>query len=132
MAHYYDDPSCLVLDARLEIRSNIEHILSDNKDRFPEPYKSISDFALQNLLKGAIDSARERVARNYKVAIPQYYKGKVQLLLPLCLSDPRKADLAIVVARYDQLSEDGAKKESFYRASTCLTLDMAYKTISSA
>jgi len=37
--------------------------------------------------------------------------------LPLCLSDPEKADLALVVEK---------DPEGFYRASTCLTLDMAY------
>ncbi len=116
MAHYFDDPSVLVFDNRLELRANIEHIISDNRERFPEPYKSMSDYQLQTFVKGAIDNARERVRRNYKSAIPQYYQGKIQLLLPLSLSDPGRADLALVVDRFD----------GFYRASTCLTLDMAY------
>jgi hypothetical protein len=76
----------------------------------------MEDYALQTFLKGAIDNARERVRRNYKTAIPQYYKGRIQILLPLCISNAVAADLALVV-------EDHA---TFYRASTCLTLDMAY------
>lgn len=116
MAHYFDDPSVLVFDYKKELLANIEHIINDNKGRFPEPYKSMSDHALNNLLKGAIDSAKERVKRNYKTAIPHYYNNKIQLLLPICLSHPSKADLAIVV-------EDMG---SVYRAATCLTLDMAY------
>jgi hypothetical protein len=76
----------------------------------------MNDFGLQNLFKGAIDSAKERVKRNYKTAIPQYYNGTIQLLLPLSLTDPAVADLALVVERFHE----------FYRASTCLTLDMAY------
>ncbi len=76
----------------------------------------MDDFTLQALLKGAIDNARDRVRRSYKTAIPQYYKGQVQLLLPLCFKDPQKADLALVVERH----------QTFYRAATCLTLDMAY------
>jgi len=116
MAHYFDDPSCLVLDTRLEIRANVEHIIADNRGRFPEPYRSMSDFELHNYLRGAIGAATSRVRRNYKAAIPQYYKGSVQLLLPLCLRDPSRADLALVVDRLD----------GFYRAATCLTLDMAY------
>ena len=47
---------------------------------------------------------------------PQYYKGQVQLLLPLCFDNPQRADLALVVERH----------QTFYRATTCLTLDMAY------
>jgi hypothetical protein len=116
MAHYFDDPSALVFDPRKELRSNIEHIITDNKERFPEPYKSMGDYALQTFLKGALDNAQERIKRNYKTAIPHFYRGKVQLLLPLCLGSPNKADLAIV-------AEDHG---SFYRVSTCITLDMAY------
>ena len=116
MAHYFDDPSVLVFDCKKELLANVEHIINDNKGRFPEPYKSMPDHALNNLLKGAIDSAKERVKRNYKTAIPHYYNNKIQLLLPICLSHPSKADLAIVV-------EDMG---SVYRAATCLTLDMAY------
>lgn len=116
LAHYFDDPSCLVLDVRREFRSNIEHIVAENRQRFPEPYRSMPDYSLQALLKGSIENAKERVRRNYKTAIPQYFWGQVQLLLPLCLGDPQRADLALVVERHD----------TFYRATTCLTLDMAY------
>ena len=87
LASYFDDPSCLVLDTRKNFRFNIEHIIGDNKDRFPEPYASMSSFQFQTFLNGAIANAREKVQRNYKTAIPQYYNGKVQLLLPLCLAE---------------------------------------------
>ena len=117
LAHYFDDPTWLVFDHRRDLRINIEHIIANTpRDRFPEPYKSMADFALQTVLKGAIDNAKERVRRSYKTAIPQFYRSGVQLLLPLCLSDPQRADLALVVERH----------ETFYRAATCLTLDMAY------
>lgn len=116
MAHFFDDPSALVFDCRKELRANIEHIIEDNKPRFPAPYSTMDSYALQTFLKGSIDNARERVRRNYKTAIPQFYRGRVQLLLPLCISSPQKADLALVA------EDHGA----FYRASTCLTLDMAY------
>lgn len=116
MAHYYEDPGSLVYDSRKELRVNVEHIIEDNIDRFPDLLKSMNPFGLQNLVKGAIDSAVERVRRNYKTAIPQYYQGNIQLLLPLTLLDPIKADLALVAERFGD----------FYRAATCLTLDMAY------
>ncbi|MDF5735749.1 MULTISPECIES: DUF3825 domain-containing protein [unclassified Nostoc] len=116
LAHYFDDPASLVFDTRKDLRINVEHIIEENKERFPEPYKSMDDYALQTFLKGAIDNAKERVRRNYKTAIPQYYRGQIQLLLPLCIGNPQRADLALVVERHS----------TFYRASTCLTLDMAY------
>ncbi|MEM0998978.1 MAG: DUF3825 domain-containing protein [Bacteroidota bacterium] len=57
----------------------------------------------------------KRIKRNDKTAIPQYFRGKVQLLIPLCLESRGKADLALVVSKVGQV----------YRASTCLSLDMA-------
>ena len=116
VAHYFDDPSSLVFDTRKELRANIEHIIADNKERFPEDVKTMNDFGIQNLVKGAIDSAIERVKRNYKTAIPQYFHSSIQLLLPLCLMDAQKADLALAIEKFP----------GFYRAATCLTLDMAY------
>jgi hypothetical protein len=121
MAHYFDDSSLLVFDINKEFRPNIEHIIADHRERFPEPYRSMDDFALQTFVRGAIDNARERARRNYKTAIPQYYTGRgfagrIQLLLPLCIGHPHRADLAMVV-------EDMG---NFYRASTCLDLDTAY------
>jgi len=116
MAHYFNDPSLLVFDCRKELRVNVEHVVTDNKDRFPAPYNTMDVYALQTFLKGAVDNVIERVRRNYKTAIPQYYRGSIQLLLPLCIGSPHQADLALVVTDEGQ----------FYRASTCLTLDMAY------
>jgi len=117
MAHYFDDPTCLVFDARKGFRTNVEHIIeSTPRERFPDPYRSMDDYALQTILRGAVDNAKERVRRSYKTAVPQFYMGQVQLLLPLCLSNPQIADLALVVERH----------ATFYRAATCLTLDMAY------
>jgi hypothetical protein len=116
MAHYYSDPSNLVYDSRKELRVNVEHIVNDNIERFPDVLKAMNPFGLQNLVKGTIDSSVERVRRNYKTAIPQYYQGSIQLLLPLTLLEPSRADLALVAERFGD----------FYRAATCLTLDMAY------
>ena len=116
MAHYFESPEDLVYDTRLELRENIEHIIEENKERFPENFKSMSNYQLQTHFKGALDNAIKKVKRNYKTAIPQYYKGKLQLLFPICLSDPKKADVALTIEKYD----------GFYRAATILTLDMAY------
>ena len=83
--------------------------------RFPAPVNSWDNYQLGTLLQGTIEDAKRRIKRNYKTAIPQFYKGKLQLLLPLCLTSKAKADLALVVE----------KENNIYRASTCLTLDMA-------
>lgn len=114
-AKYFHNAADLVYDLKNELRTNIEHIISDNKERFPYPLRGIDDHQLCGLLEGTIEDSKRRVKRNYKTAIPQFFKGKMQLLLPLCLQTKAKADLALVVE----------KEHNVYRASTCLTLDMA-------
>lgn len=114
-ANYFDSPSDLIYDTKLELRSNINHIVEDNIDRFPQALQTMDRLLLCSLLEGTINDAKRRVRRNYKTAIPQYYNGKLQLLLPLCLTSKMPADLALVVE----------KENNIYRASTCLTLDMA-------
>ena len=67
---------------------------------------------------GAIDEVIKMVKTNYKIAVPQFFKGKTQLLLPLCHTPGSKnPDLALVIYKVD---------ENNYCARTCLTLEMAY------
>lgn len=115
-ANYFDEnPSGLIYDTRLELRPNVEHIIDDNLERFPENLQKMEKYQLSVLLGGTINDAIRRIRRNYKTAVPQYYKGKLQLLLPICLTSKASADLALVIE----------KENNIYRASTCLTLDMA-------
>ena len=115
MARYFEDPMDLIFDDRMEFRVNVEHIIKE-KERFPESYNTMNSFQLSAIINGVIANAKKRVRRNYKTAIPQYFHGRIQLLLPLCIRNPDRADLALVVV----------KNNTFYRAATCLTLDMAY------
>lgn len=122
-ATYFSDPADLIFDTRIDLRINIDHIIDDpsNFSRFPSDIQSLSKHQLINTFNGAIEHAKKRVRRNYKTAIPQYYRGQynpggqLQLLLPLCLKDPSKADLALAIY----------KDNGFYSGRTCLTLDMA-------
>lgn len=118
IATYIDDPSDLVFDFNLgDIDVNYKHIIDQNKDRLPEALKSNDRLALV-ALKGSIESLKDRIRRNYKIAIPHWYEGKIQLLLPLNLISDNNADLALVV------DKDKARKKYFAR--TVLTMDMAY------
>ena len=114
IANYFTEPSELLYDTRIDLVVDVDHVIGDNKERFPSELQG-NEFAMRSALDGAISSAKRRVRRNYKTAIPQFYRGSLQLLLPLCIR-PERADLGLVVARENQV----------YRASTVLTLDMAY------
>lgn len=118
IATYIEDPSDLVFDFTLEdIDVNYRHIIDQNRDRLPGALKENDRLALV-ALKGAIESLKNRVRRNYKIAIPHWYEHKIQLLLPLNLLSDSNADLALVV--------DKDKERHKYFARTILTMDMAY------
>lgn len=115
-ANYFEDPSLLLFDWHYQININYKHILKDinNFDRIPEKLKDSRN--ILNNLNGSIESMKKKVSANYKLAIPQYYEGKIQLLLPLCLEDDETPSLALTVT----------KVGNYYQGHTCLTLDMAY------
>jgi cold shock CspA family protein len=121
LASYFDDPTVLLYDRRCELYINMDHVM-EHIDRFPKHIQA-NPYVARQLLISAEATTKKRVYRSYKTAIPQYYRerggdGGVQLLLPICLENPARADLALVVAK----SEIG----NAYRGSTVLTLDMAY------
>ncbi|KAE8763542.1 DUF3825 domain-containing protein [Georgenia thermotolerans] len=96
-ATYWEDPSVLFFDPRLPLILDWDHFVEDNLDRYPPDLRD-KPVALM-LTKAAVATARERVARNYKAAVPQYHRGEIQLLLPLCLRGTAEAQLALVVRR---------------------------------
>ena len=116
-AEYFDNISDLIYDTRLTLRVNIDHILEDenNKKRIPDEFKENKNLPM--LFNGAaLRYAEIRIKENYKAAVPQYFKGRIQFLIPISLGDPSKVDLSLAVG----------KEGGIYTGHTCLTLDMAY------
>lgn len=74
---------------------------------------------LKNRIEDAVHLALKRVEWNYKTAIPTYFPSRNtgSLLLPLCLVDEDRVDLALVVER----TASGA-----YQGQTVLPLNQAY------
>ena len=121
LANYFDDPSVLLYDRRCELYINIDHVM-EQIARFPKHLQA-NPYVARQLMISAEATTKKRVHRNYKTAVPQYYRdkgreGSVQLLLPICLENPAQADLALVV--------DKNEAGNAYRGSTVLTLDMGY------
>lgn len=117
-ANYFTDPSALVFDTNCEIIPQYNHIFGTpvNLDRIPESVRLSSNRNM--LFDGSIARAKNMINANYKNAIPQYYKDKIQLLIPIFLVSERIPDLTLVLTK----NEEGNK----YLGHTCLTLDMAY------
>lgn len=122
LAWYFDDPAQLVFDTRVQLQVNVEHVPHD-PERFPEILKAMSPEDLAAQVNAKAPEAIERVRRNYKTAIPQYYRdgrsgnGKMQLLLPVALLSRDRVELALAV---DRLGPE------VYLGRTVLTLDWAY------
>ncbi len=115
-ANYFENPDLLLFDWHYAIDVHYPHILEDEGNQKRIPKDVFESKNIVNTLDGAINKMKKKVSANYKLAIPQYYEGKIQLLLPLCLADDNIPDLALVVT----------KTNNIYRGHTCLTLDMAY------
>lgn len=115
-ANYFTEPADLLYDYRVELVKDWPHLLQ-RQGRFPERFRNMPNDEFCEIVEQKILAAERRVKRNYKTAIPQYYRGELQLLLPLCLIKPDKADLALVVSR----------ERAVYRAATVLPLDWAVR-----
>ncbi|MCP5170315.1 MAG: DUF3825 domain-containing protein [Hahellaceae bacterium] len=117
IATYIEDSSELVFDLSYDLEINVDHIVQENKGRLPEIFSGNERLAM-TAIQGATEFLKEKIRRNYKVAIPHWYHDKIQLLLPLNIQSDEKADLALVA--------DKDKARKIYRIKTALTMDMAY------
>lgn len=116
-ANYFEDPSLLLFDWHYPIDIHFKHILEDERNIERLPKEFLNKENKMNILMGAVELMKRKISANYKLAIPQCYEDKIQLLLPLCLdTDNGKPDLALAVTKLD----------TCYQGYTCLTLDMAY------
>lgn len=117
-AKYVKEPAELVFDSKLDIIPQYEHIFGEeeNAQRLPENVRT-SRMRVQ-LFDGALRQTRHMLEADYRTAVPQYYNHGIQLLIPVCLQMPGKADLALACVK----TADGKK----YLGRTCLTLKMAY------
>ena len=117
-AEYVQDPSELIFDTGLDIIPQYEHIFeeTENNQRLPENIRN--SVMKVPLFDGALRQTKRMLEADYRTAIPQYYDHNIQFLIPVCLQDPARADLALACVK----TEDGKK----YLGRTCLTLKMAY------
>lgn len=121
IADYFTIPADFIYDKTKDLSIDYDHIIDDNYERFVSV--GLTDkYMITGLLENAVKRIVEKVKRNYKLAIPQYYtdkntgESKIQLLLPLFLQSKDVADLALVVD----------KGEYSYVGKTILTLEWAY------
>lgn len=98
------------------IRVNVDHILGDaeNVERIPAKIRKAKNLPL--LLETAVELGRRQAVIQPGLVVPQGYQGRVQYLLPVCLTNMKKPDLAMTLTVMD----------GYYLGNTCLTPEMAY------
>ena len=122
IADYFTNPADFIFDKNMPIYLDYDHIIDDNYSRFLDIGLMDNKHIIRALLETAVSQVTEKLKRNYKIAIPQFYteKGtgvaKIQLLLPLFLKSADAADLALVID----------KGPYSYIGKTILTLEWAY------
>ena len=110
------DAICVNYNPEWPIRVNVDHILGDeeNLSRIPANIREAQNLPL--LLETAVELARRKAVVEPSIVVPQGYQGRVQYLLPICLTDMEQPDLAMTLTIMD----------GYYLGNTCLTLEMAY------
>lgn len=119
-ADYFTNPSLLVFDWRCPVNINYKHILEDEENKKRLPSYVLDSDRPEWELEGSVRNAIKRVTANYKLAVPQYFNGKIQLLLPLCFGKTQEPHLALALTKMEN------NTIGYYLGHTCLTMDMAY------
>lgn len=98
------------------IRVNSRHILEDEENlmRIPEEVRQARNLPL--LLETAVELGRRQALAEPGIVVPQLFRGQVQFLLPIALTDMSRPDLAMTLSIMD----------GYYMGDTCLTPQMAY------
>lgn len=117
VAQYIQNPSDVVFDWNYELVLNVPHIVEQNKERLPAGIQD-NPLLAKRLIDGSIKDLVERIKRNYKLAVPHWHRGRIQLLLPLFLTNHVNADLALVAEKDEE--------HRVYNVRTALTPEMAY------
>lgn len=114
VVQYFDNPGMIYFDPQKSVVKNLDHILGDNIERFPQFLRDKGEPYILSLLTHALELTIKRCKRNYRIAVPQYYMGQITYLLPVNL-DGHSMALAVEYLN------------NRYRANTIFTIEMAYK-----
>ena len=80
-----------------------------------EAFLDVADY-LHLYQMTAVELGRRKAVIEPGLVVPQGYQNQLQFLLPICLTDMEKPNLAMTLA----------ERNGYYLGSTCLTLEMAY------
>lgn len=118
LATYTDNYEDFYYNPDLEIVLNTDHILDDNWDRISSKI-SLDKTIVKSLLSGTLKETQQRIKRNMRLAIPQFYKNKIMFLVPL--------NIPVGEDKYETMALAVEKINNQYRANTIFTKEIAYE-----
>ena len=124
LADYSNNVKDLIYDNSLDLNLRKEHIIDDNFERFVDAGYS-SKSVISVLLDSAKGTLEKKLKRNFKLALPFYYRNtetgesKVQLLAPLYFPGA-PVRLALV------LNKVQSDAKEYYEVVTVLPVEWAY------
>lgn len=109
-------------DSGADIELNADHIFDGHwdDDRFPLEVKSLGKQLAIASIQSAFQITKKKIRRNPRLAVPQYYDGKIMFLLPVKISviGSKAVTMALAVEKM---------ASGIYRANTIFDLPSAYK-----
>lgn len=123
LVRYDEKPEDFIFNATLEIDFSADHIFDENWERdgkYPEEVKKLGKQLVISSIKSAFEVSKIKVKRNSRLAVPQYYKGKIMFLLPIkiMVENNKQITMALAIEKM---------RNNRYRANTIFDLDSAYK-----
>lgn len=119
LATYTEKYEDLYFNPEYNIIVNTDHILDDNWDRI-ESTVHLNKAIVKTLLVGVVEEAKERIKRNLRLVVPQYYRDEIMCLVPIKIpvNNDSYETMALAVEKTNT---------NQYRASTIFTKEMAYE-----
>lgn len=123
VARYDSNINEFHFDSTIDIEFNGDHIFDDHWDdegRFPDEVKKLGKKLAISSILAAFDVTKKKVQRNLRLAVPQYYMGKITFLLPIKVNVPGDKTITMALAIEKM-------PNNTYRANTIFNLHTAYK-----
>ena len=90
-----------------------------------QQYEKLSDPDLLERISHSFEYVENQLRHGRTIAVPQYYNGRIQFILPLYLQGQARADFAVIVDKSEwQGPQSRAEKQ--YKATTILPLAHAF------
>ena len=101
VATYTDNNSDYYFNTNQDITLNVENILEENFESYPEEAKKLGKEILKSLMMNAFETTKKKVKRNARLAVPHYSNNKLGYLMPITIpvADNKYLTMALEVEK---------------------------------